>query len=170
MKAFIILFTLPLFLVLYSANASIEETCKQVTAKDTASYNLCLKALNTPKNQKANREDLFAFASDLAIDSFHRNLGTIQELQEDNGLPQMQEEALRLCFAAYKKGISMIEHIFFRSKLGGSDLASKCVTAAMAQVQSCTDTFVKEGTQSLLRTKNEEAMNLARLTSQLLSS
>ncbi|ONK72212.1 uncharacterized protein A4U43_C04F17000 [Asparagus officinalis] len=160
-----------LFLILLQCShpikASIEEICKQATSNNIDSYKFCITTLKS-KTKTANQEDIFAIASDLMMDAFHRNLRIIQELQEEKGLSKKQQNALRFCFTAYGNGISKMEQVFFRYKLVGVDIAKNCVGAGIDQVALCNEAFVKEGIKSLMVEENEEAINLARLASQLI--
>ncbi|XP_020259501.1 uncharacterized protein LOC109835949 [Asparagus officinalis] len=172
MKTSTFLFSFLLILIL--ANASIDDTCKQVA--DPKHYDFCISTLKSNSNAKTDdKRALASVVTDLTIEAYKKTQSRIEELKKNEAYNNDQQLALSLCEDLYKTSIPKLEQAkpklqkaIPRYSKGGVAGTTKSLTTGMDHVSMCIDACNKSGAASLLEKENQECLNLVILASNLI--
>ncbi|ONK66010.1 uncharacterized protein A4U43_C06F3250 [Asparagus officinalis] len=155
MKAFPSLIVALLFLNLLSADATLEETCKQLAARAGVHFdvNFCITTLQVvPGSNKADAIGLTSIIANLANTNITHNLAKVEELLNSKNVSAESKKALGVCEEAYNKGAEDIKEMtealksrdFLTVKSRSSALLTNAFTCVSAWAESKLEPLMPE--------------------------
>ncbi|XP_020266168.1 putative invertase inhibitor [Asparagus officinalis] len=157
MKAFPSVFVALLLLSLFSVDATLEETCKELAKPGyDINFDFCMTTLQVvPGSDKADNLGLTIIAANLTYINFTHNQAKAEELINDKNVSEEDKKSLAVCHELYDMGAYTLLNDVIKD-LGSPpidfDKLNSDLGAVWDDASTCNDTW-NEGKQKSLMAK-----------------
>ncbi|ONK66465.1 uncharacterized protein A4U43_C06F8370 [Asparagus officinalis] len=159
MKAFPSLIVALLFLNLLSADAILEETCKQLAAHPGVHFdvNFCITTLQVVPGS------LTSIIANLANANITHNLAEVKELLNSKDVSTVNKKALGVCEDVYDMGIEDIKETTEALKSRDFFTVKSRLSALSFNVFTCMDAWAESKLRSLMPKEEDDAYKISDL-------
>ncbi|ONK66008.1 uncharacterized protein A4U43_C06F3230 [Asparagus officinalis] len=166
MKAFPSLVVALLFLNLLSADATLEETCKQLAAHTGVHFdvNFCITTLQVvPGSNEADAIGLTSIIANLANANITHNLAKVKELLNSKNVSAESKKALDVCEEVYDLGIEDIKETIEALESRNFFTVKSRLSALLFNVFTCRDAWAESKLKSLMPKEEDDAYKISDL-------
>ncbi|ONK68145.1 uncharacterized protein A4U43_C05F7910 [Asparagus officinalis] len=167
MKAFPSVLVALLLLSLFSVNATLEETCKELAKPEhEINFDFCMTTLQVvPGSDKADDLGLTIIAANLTYINFTHNQAKAEELINDKNVSEEDKKSLAVCHDVYDMGAYTLNDVIKYLRCPPIDAFKLKVdlSGVVTEASTCNDTWNEGNQKSLMAKEDDDAYKISSL-------